>query len=177
MTSMLARPMRNPLGMVSSSPAHAGRRSRSDRKIPAPPVLSVVEAGRAPATPEFNIRGGTMTIGRFAKQVALSTLALINLAAFVPSLEAADDHDHAMTAAGPMTADQQNRANALVAAVRAATERFKNVAVAEAEGYALQFGCVSGGDLGAMGLHFVNGGLVDGELDPARPEIVLYEAL
>jgi len=118
-----------------------------------------------------------MTIGRFAKQVALSTLALINLAAFVPSLEAADDHDHAMTAAGPMTADQQNRANALVAAVRAATERFKNVAVAEAEGYALQFGCVSGGDLGAMGLHFVNGGLVDGELDPARPEIVLYEAL
>jgi len=48
--------------------------------------------------------------------------------------------------------------------------------MAEAEGYALQFGCVSGSDVGAMGLHFVNGSLVgDDVLDPARPEIVIYE--
>jgi len=50
------------------------------------------------------------------------------------------------------------------------------VAVAEAEGYALQFGCVSGSDTGAMGMHFVNGSLVgDDVLDPTRPEIVIYE--
>ena len=50
--------------------------------------------------------------------------------------------------------------------------------MAVAEGYALQFGCVSGGDYGAMGLHFVNGSLVgDGEVDARRPEIVLYEPL
>lgn len=36
--------------------------------------------------------------------------------------------------------------------VRAATERFKDVAMAEAEGYTLRFGCVSGPDWGAMGL-------------------------
>jgi hypothetical protein len=66
--------------------------------------------------------------------------------------------------------------NALVRVVRESTERFHDVAVAEAEGYHLLFGCVSGPDSGAMGLHFVNLALVgDGELDPAKPEIVIYE--
>ena len=64
----------------------------------------------------------------------------------------------------------------LVDVVRAATEKYKDVAVAEADGYALQFGCVTGPDSGAMGLHYVNMRLVaDGELDPTRPEIVIYE--
>ncbi|MGH9694303.1 MAG: hypothetical protein ACRD5Z_09190, partial [Bryobacteraceae bacterium] len=55
-------------------------------------------------------------------------------------------------------------------------ERFKDVSVAEAEGYALQFGCVSGPDSGAMGLHYVNGDLVNrGELDARYPQIVIYE--
>ena len=67
--------------------------------------------------------------------------------------------------------------NALVKVVREATERFKEVSVAEREGYGLMFGCVSGGDWGAMGLHYVNLALVlDGDLDAARPEIVIYEA-
>jgi hypothetical protein len=58
---------------------------------------------------------------------------------------------------------------ALVRVVREATERFRDVRVAEAEGYALKFGCVSGGEFGAMGLHYVNFPLVlDGELDPTR---------
>ncbi|HVG86181.1 MAG TPA: hypothetical protein VM820_16760, partial [Vicinamibacterales bacterium] len=66
--------------------------------------------------------------------------------------------------------------NDLVKVVRDATERFRDVAAAEAEGYQLMFGCVSGPDSGAMGLHYVNLPLVvDGELDPARPEIVIYE--
>ena len=43
-------------------------------------------------------------------------------------------------------------------------------------GYTLMFGCVSGPDFGAMGLHFVNMNLVgDPSLDPRRPEIVIYE--
>ena len=66
----------------------------------------------------------------------------------------------------------------LITAVRAATERFKDVAVAEAEGYSLMFGCVSGPDYGAMGLHYVNLSLVtDNVLDPAKPEIIIYEPL
>ena len=40
----------------------------------------------------------------------------------------------------------------------------------------LLFGCVSGPDAGAMGLHFVNLPLVgDDVLDATRPEIVIYE--
>ena len=46
-----------------------------------------------------------------------------------------------------------------------------------AAGYALQFGCVSGDDSGAMGLHYVNGDLVNsGIIDATRPQIVIYEA-
>ncbi len=40
------------------------------------------------------------------------------------------------------------------------------------------FGCVSGPDSGAMGLHYVNLPLVlDGVIDATRPEIILYEPL
>jgi hypothetical protein len=64
----------------------------------------------------------------------------------------------------------------LVRTVREVTRKYLNVAAAEADGYALMFGCVSGAEWGAMGLHYVNLGLVlDGQLDPARPEIVIYE--
>ena len=83
--------------------------------------------------------------------------------------EPAPQHEHAAPA-------QKEKADTLVAIVRAATERFKDVEVAKAEGYALQFGCVSGPDAGAMGLHYVNMALVgDGLIDATRPEIVIYE--
>jgi hypothetical protein len=76
------------------------------------------------------------------------------------------------------TQDMRGQAGALIRTVREATERFKEVSAAEAEGYGLLFGCVSGPDWGAMGLHYVNLPLVtDGELDPSRPEIVIYEQL
>ncbi len=72
----------------------------------------------------------------------------------------------------------QGQAAGLIKVVREATERFKDVSVAEAEGYSLMFGCVSGPDSGAMGLHYVNLPLVlDGVLDPSKPEIIIYEPL
>jgi hypothetical protein len=76
----------------------------------------------------------------------------------------------------PQTTEQRRQGNVLVQTVRDATERFRNVSVAQTEGYGLLFGCVSGGDYGAMGLHFVNFPLVaDGKIDATKPEIVLYE--
>ena len=66
--------------------------------------------------------------------------------------------------------------SALVNVVRESTARFHDVTVAESEGYGLLFGCVSGPDAGAMGMHFVNLALVgDDVLDATRPEIVIYE--
>jgi hypothetical protein len=62
--------------------------------------------------------------------------------------------------------------------VRESTRRFRDVRVAEAEGYVLQFGCVSGSDEGAMGVHYVNFPLVgDPALDPTRPELLVYEPM
>jgi hypothetical protein len=68
---------------------------------------------------------------------------------------------------------------ALIRVVREATERFRDVNEAEKAGYQLMFGCVSGGEYGAMGLHYVNPSLVfdGGLLDATRPEIVIYEPL
>jgi len=64
----------------------------------------------------------------------------------------------------------------LVETVHLATERFKSVSEAEAAGYAPFHGCVSEPQEGAMGIYFVNDNLVgDGTLDPAQPEVLLYE--
>ncbi len=78
------------------------------------------------------------------------------------------------------TPEQKKRAGALIKTVREATERFKDVEEAKREHYALIFGCVQGDDVGAMGLHFLNGDLLDevnktGVFDATRPQIVLYE--
>lgn len=74
--------------------------------------------------------------------------------------------------------DDRARAGELIRLVREATAGFRDPVAAEGAGYELRFGCVTGPDAGAMGLHYVNMGLVlDGELDATRPEIVIYEPL
>lgn len=73
---------------------------------------------------------------------------------------------------------QRPHSGELVEAVRSSTRLFRDVNQAKAAGYQLLFGCVSGPDDGAMGMHYVNLELVaDGVLDPRRPEIVIYEPL
>jgi hypothetical protein len=105
-------------------------------------------------------------------------IAVVLLNVYPSRAVAQDGHSHTATAQqSEMTLEQENNANALVKVVRESTERFKDVSMAEAAGYALQFGCVSGEESGAMGLHYVNGTLVNsGVLDATRPQIVIYEA-
>jgi hypothetical protein len=67
--------------------------------------------------------------------------------------------------------------NPLANHVRAANDRFRDVAVAVAEGYA-PIPCVSGIDGGAMGVHYVNPAyLKDAVPDIKRPQAVMYEPL
>jgi hypothetical protein len=63
-----------------------------------------------------------------------------------------------------------------LAAVRAATAQFHRSEVAEAAGYVnVNVGeCVAHPVLGGMGYHFVNFDLVDFELDPLKPEAMVY---
>ncbi|HTS26685.1 MAG TPA: hypothetical protein VMH81_12490 [Bryobacteraceae bacterium] len=64
----------------------------------------------------------------------------------------------------------------LVQTVRNATTQFVNVNAATAAGYQPLFGCVSGPDHGAMGIHYINLALYgDGKLDATRPEALIYE--
>jgi len=82
--------------------------------------------------------------------------------------------------AGPLFAQEshaKHQASAqLVEDVRAATKQFLDVNNAVAAGYGPAFGCVTGPDHGAMGIHYVNGTLVsDGLLDVATPEALIYE--
>lgn len=90
----------------------------------------------------------------------------------------AHDHADASGAFHTLSAKEQQRAGELVNIVREATARYRDVANAQADGYELMFGCVSGSEWGAMGLHYVNmERVVDGTLDATRPEIVIYEPL
>jgi hypothetical protein len=120
-----------------------------------------------------------MKIRQFAWRSQYSTIAFVLMSVCPLRSLAQDSHSHTPTQQqNEMTQEQRSNANALVKIVRESTERFKDVSVAEAEGYALQFGCVSGDDFGAMGLHYVNGALVkSGVLDATRPQIVIYEAM
>ena len=90
---------------------------------------------------------------------------------------AQEGHTHMMTSGGQVqTSERANQWSALIQVVRESTEQYQEVSKAEAAGYSLKFGCVTGPDSGAMGMHFVNMPLVtDGVLDARRPEIVLYE--
>jgi hypothetical protein len=60
----------------------------------------------------------------------------------------------AHSAAVVETKASKAQSGALLQIVRDATARFKDVAEAEKAHYSLVFGCVSGPDSGAMGLHF-----------------------
>jgi hypothetical protein len=115
---------------------------------------------------------------RIATQACYLMFALL-LVSVCPSRSMAQDgHSHPAATARLDTPQDLPNAQGLVKVIRDATEKYKNVAAAIADGYALQFGCVSGSDSGAMGLHYVNSALVNsGVLDPTRPQIVIYEAM
>lgn len=64
----------------------------------------------------------------------------------------------------------------LVQVVRSATAQYLNVNNATAAGYAPFLGCVTGQDHGAMGVHYVNGTLLNaGQIDSSQPQALIYE--
>jgi hypothetical protein len=120
-----------------------------------------------------------MRVGRFARQIQYAMIgAVVFTSAFSSRAQAQDGHAHSMASDHrELTLEQQRLAGELVRTVRQATQQFQNVENAGPD-YALVFGCVSGGDFGAMGMHFLNGSLLgDGDVDVMHPEILLYEPL
>jgi len=117
-----------------------------------------------------------MKTAGFGRPLAHSLLAalMVSISPMPGVAQSHDDHGGHATSQNHKPTPQESE---LVQAVRTATEKYKNVRSVEGpgDGYELKFGCVSGGDFGAMGLHYVNMSLVDGVLDVNQPEIVLFE--
>ena len=72
------------------------------------------------------------------------------------------------------TSDQADQSK-LVQAVRNATQQYLDINNAIAAGYGPFLGCVSGSDHGAMGVHYVNPALLNGTVDAAHPQALIYE--
>jgi hypothetical protein len=85
---------------------------------------------------------------------ALSTLALAQ---------------HTMQPAG-----QESQSN-LVQIVREATKQYLDINNAITDEYTPLFGCVSGSDHGAMGIHYVKKSLLNGTIDVNHPQALIYE--
>jgi hypothetical protein len=120
-----------------------------------------------------------MLLKRSALYMELSAVGVFAVAG-VGSLPAVaeDGPTRSVTSQQHAANSEKRQQGELVRIVRESTARFKDPADAEAEGYQLMFGCVSGPDAGAMGLHYVNLSLVSaGVLDATRPQIVIYEPL
>jgi hypothetical protein len=94
---------------------------------------------------------------------------LAGLAVLATTLAASDDEKHSH-------GDHQSAPAKLVEVVRNATQQYLNVNVANSAQYKPMFGCVTGPEKGAMGVHYINLALVgDGEIDALKPEALIYE--
>lgn len=68
--------------------------------------------------------------------------------------------------------------SSLVQIVHDATQQYLNVNAATAAGYAPFLGCVTGQDHGAMGVHYVNGTILNSnQINASQPQALIYEPL
>jgi hypothetical protein len=91
----------------------------------------------------------------------------------------------ALVAGGTAMADSQSSpSTSSLKDVRAATAAYRSVAAAKSAGYTLELkdvynkACIANlnePSAGAMGVHMVNPDLLDGVLDPLKPEALVYE--
>ena len=111
----------------------------------------------------------------------ITTVTMFSLAALV-ACAPADENPEQEAAAEP-AAESRLAANGLpaetmaeVERVRQATARFASLDTAMAAGYTQQYpeGCAQSPD-GVQGYHYMNPSLVDAQVDPMTPELVMYE--
>lgn len=99
-----------------------------------------------------------------------SLLVLATLSPMVPAV-AADQDPHSVHGGHGAAAPAK-----LVQVVRQATAPFLDVHAATSANYNPLFGCISGPDHGAMGVHYINLDRVsDGQIDETLPEALIYE--
>lgn len=86
-----------------------------------------------------------------------------------------------LLAVGPLAAARQSHDRTDLGRVRAATDRYHDLAVAGTDGYALLkdtagITCIDNPGVGAMGVHYANNALVGaGAIDAVKPQVLVYE--
>jgi hypothetical protein len=107
-----------------------------------------------------------------AAHAASLTLRLVLLSSFAMTTplfsQSSNPMDHSAATQAPPE---------LVQVVREATQKYFDVNAAINAGYHPALGCVSGPDHGAMGVHYLNATLLNGELDATQPQALIYEPL
>ena len=96
---------------------------------------------------------------RCARMVLFALLTLVPFALAQHNMEGAGHGDSAK----------------LVQTVRDATRQYLDINSAINAGYGPLFGCVSGSDHGAMGIHYVNPKLLNGTVNATTPQALIYE--
>lgn len=80
--------------------------------------------------------------------------------------------------AAPAAADNgEGGATPLIDKVRTATARYVDINVAFHEGWQIATPCVSGPDAGAMGVHLLLPSRLTPALNPAEPQLLIYEPM
>jgi hypothetical protein len=109
---------------------------------------------------------------RAASHAASLTLRLVLLGSFAVTTplfsQSGTPMDHSESTQAPPE---------LVQVVRQATQKYTNVNAAISAGYQPVLGCVSWSDHGAMGVHYLNPSLLNGEVDATQPQALIYEPL
>lgn len=111
-----------------------------------------------------------MSIFRTIRRSNVTLTALSALAVFagIAVPEVASSATSSRPAAPALTGKQ-------AALVRTATKRFRDVDAALAAGYLPTQECVALPGVGGMGFHYANpANLMDGVIDPAKPDLLLY---
>ena len=109
---------------------------------------------------------------RAASHAASLTLRLVLLGSFAMTTPLFSQ------SSAPMDHSEHMQAPAeLVQVVREATQKYIDVNAAINAGYHPVLGCVSGSDHGAMGVHYLNASLLNGEVDATQPQALIYEPL
>ena len=98
---------------------------------------------------------------------------LLHLALFLAAVPVLTSFALAQQKTQPPGQGEQDK---LVDIVRNATMQYRDdVKAATDAGYGAALGCVSGSDHGAMGIHYVNGSLLNGPIDAKQPQALIYE--
>jgi hypothetical protein len=115
---------------------------------------------------------------RITTLIQTSTINILRLALLCTLVSAtplfADDFAQATPAKGDDRVHEHAVSAKLAQEVRDATRQFLDVNNAGPD-YVPMFGCVTGPDHGAMGIHYINGKLLDGAIQVEYPEALIYE--